>query len=129
MNKQILTLRIISVYFFISGVLTVIPLYLAKTSSVAFLTSTVIYIAVMIAISVGLFNLYSWARYAAIIALLLRSAQFLMVATRDIKTMRVNSVDVTTSVLMMVPITALYLLAIWWLSKSSTRRIFTHNTT
>jgi hypothetical protein len=129
MNKQILTLRIISVYFFLSGVLTVIPLYLAKTTSVVFLTSTVIYIVVMIAIAIGLFKLYSWARYAAIIALLLRTAQFLMAATRDIKTMRVNSADVTSSILMMVPITALYLLAIWWLSKSSTRGIFTHKTT
>ena len=116
MNRQILTLRIISAFFLLSGVLTVIILFLAKTASALFIASTVIYQLIMITIAVGLFKLWLWARYAAIIVLILKTVQFLVVAIRDIRTMNIHSVDVTSvlfSVLMIVPIAALYFLAIW----------------
>jgi hypothetical protein len=128
MNGQILIIRIISAYFFLSGILTIIILFLTKISSALFLAATVIYILIMIAIAVGIYKLFPWARYAAITALLLKNIQFLVYAIRDIRTMNIHSVDVTKyhiPTLLMVTSTALYLSAIYWLSKTSTKEIFT----
>lgn len=132
MNRQILILRIMSAFFFLSGILTIIILFIAKTASALYLTYTVIYILIMVAISVGVFKLIPWARYAAIIVFMLKTVQFLMVTIRDIRTMNSHSFGGTLpplTVLTTVIVTALYLSAIWWLGKSSTKEIFTHKST
>jgi hypothetical protein len=132
MSRHIQALRIISAYFFSSGILTGIFLFRAKTASTLYLTYTAVYVVSMVGIAVGLFKLFPWARYAAIVALSAKTVQFEVGAIHDIRTMNMHAVDMTSilvSVLLIVPITALYASAIWWLSRTSTKEIFIHTRT
>lgn len=116
-----------SAYFSILAILMVIFLFLAKTASTLILTISVIWLLFLIAVSVGLWNLRPWARYAAIIAFLVKAVQFELSGIRDIKTMGTHYVDktgITFAVVMMIPFTALYIAVIWWLSKQSTKVLF-----
>jgi hypothetical protein len=132
MSRHIQALRIISAYFFSSGILTGIFLFHAKTGSTLYLAYTAVYVVIMVVIAVGLFKLFPWARYAAIVALSAKTVQFEVGAISDIRTMNMHAVDMTSllfSVLLIVPITALYVSAVWWLSRASTKEFFSHKTT
>jgi hypothetical protein len=132
LGRQMLTLRIIGSYFLFSGIMTGFLMVYARTSSASSLAYSVGYLVMMVVIAVGMFRLFPWARYAAIGAFLVKIVQFEAGALRDIRMMNSHSVDLTAtlvSVLMIVPVTALYIAAIWWLSRTATKEIFTRKAT
>lgn len=121
-----------SAYFLILAILMVIFLFLAKTASTLVLTISAIWLIFLIAVSVGLWKLHPWSRYAAIIAFLVKAVQFELSGIRDIRTMSTHYVDktgITFAVVVMIPFTVLYIAAIWWLSKQSTKGLFLHKKT
>jgi hypothetical protein len=127
-----MTIRIMSGYFLLLAIFTVIFLFSSKTAPVLFLIFSVIWLVLLISVSIGLWKLQPWSRYAAIVAFLLKAVQFELSVIRDIKTMSSHYVDKTGilfAVLIMVPFTALYIAAIWWLSRPSTKEIFIHKIT
>ena len=126
-----MALRIISGYFLILGIFTVIFLFSAKTASALFLVFTLIWLVLLIAVSIGLWKLQPWAHYAAILAFIFKALQFGFNVTKDIKTMssHVDKTGVLFAVLMMVPFTALYVAVIWWLNRPSTKEMFIQKNT
>jgi hypothetical protein len=130
MTRQLLILRIISGFFLVTGLFTATFFLHAGGESPLAIGGAAVYLAAMLAISFGLLGRRPWSRHAAIIALLYKTAQFLVIAIRDARAMGAHSLDTWSRLiplLTMVPILVLYLSAIRWLCNASTRDLFRSN--
>ncbi len=127
MTRQLLVLRLIGGFFLLSGLFTLTFFTRAGGASPLALFGAALYLTVMVATGIGLLFRQTWARFAAIVALLYKAFQFLYVATRDARVMGSHSLDTLSTLapyLTMVPITLLLAAAIHWLAKPSTGELF-----
>jgi hypothetical protein len=127
MKKQITIIRIFSGVLIAGGIL---PLALFWKGATPQVISYLVFNAIVtVVISVGLIRLMPWARWAAILFLILGCAKSLFGALRDIKFMISKNIDII-AMLPAVTIVALLFtictIVIWWLCKYSTRTLFSN---
>jgi len=130
-NKQIRFLWIVSIFFLAFGLITSYGLFWLSTTSVLLISYGILCSLFMFIIAFGLLKLMPWARYAAIIILVVNLIPFLKNSIRDIIIMYDHSFGLYAKIFTLfitVTIVVIFFAVqagiIWWLSKSSTKVLF-----
>jgi hypothetical protein len=131
MNKQIRFLRIASFFLIAVGLMTASRLFWLNTPSVPLIFPYILYSLSMFIIAFGLLKLMPWARYAAIIILVVNVISFLKNSIPDTIIMYEHSFGLSAKVFTLFIAATMFAIfltvqagIIWWLSKSSTKTLF-----
>lgn len=125
MKKQIIILRLISALFIVFAIMRLSTVFWAKLNLMIILyalgTATI-----SLVVAVGLLKRWQWSRWLAMALLIFGLANSIVGAHKDIQLLAARYPDALTDIMWVagVPLWAVIALAIWWLSKSSTKQLF-----
>jgi hypothetical protein len=127
MTRQLLILRTIGAFFLLSGLFTLTFFTRAGGAPPLAIAGAALYLVVMVAIGAGLLCRHPWARVAAIVAILYKTCQVIFFTIHDAQMMGRHSLDTLSRLapyLPMIPIVALLLTAVYWLTRPATAELF-----
>lgn len=131
MKKQKRLLWLVSIFFLASGLLNSYGLFWLKTTSVLPILSIILYSLFMFIVAFGLLKLMPWARYAALIIVVINVIPFLKGSVHNIIVMSDHAIGLSAKIFTILVALAIVVIffsiqvaIIWWLFKSSTKALF-----